>query len=72
MTQRKKWDPVRMKASIEVMRNKENGSYKASSVFKLPLKTLQSYVKDRQESSSETINQNWEGRNFFLVKAKTI
>ena len=72
MTQRKKWDPKRMKAAIEVMRNKETGSYKASSVFELPLKTLKSYVKDRQESSSEAIKQNWVGSKIFLVKEKMI
>jgi len=48
------------------------GSYKASSVFRLPLTTLQSYVKDRQESSSEAIKQNWVGSKFFLVKEKMI
>ena len=36
-----------MKAAIEARRNKEMGSYKASIVFRLPLTTLQSYVKDR-------------------------
>jgi hypothetical protein len=30
MAQRKKWNPERMKAAIEAMRNKEMGSYKAS------------------------------------------
>jgi len=33
MAQRKKWDPGRMKAAIEAIRNKEMGSYKASRVF---------------------------------------
>jgi len=61
-----------MKAAIEARRNKEMGSYKASSVFRLPLTTLQSYVKDRQESSSEAIKQNWVGSKFFLVKEKMI
>jgi hypothetical protein len=56
-----------MKEAIEVMRNKEMGSYKTSSVFNLPQKTLQSYVKDRQGSSSEAIKQNWVGSNFFCV-----
>ena len=37
------------------MRNKEKGSYKSSRIFNLPQITLQSYVKDRQKSSSETI-----------------
>jgi len=32
----KKWDPGRMKAAVEAMRNKEMGSYKASRVFGLP------------------------------------
>jgi hypothetical protein len=30
MAQRKKWDPERMKATIEGMRDKEIGSYKKS------------------------------------------
>jgi len=55
MAQRKKWDPERMKAAIEAMRNKEMDSYKASRVFSIPQTTLQRYVKDRQKSSSETV-----------------
>jgi len=55
MAQRKKWDPERMKAAIEAMRNKEMGSYNASRVFNIPHTTLQHYVKDRQKSSSETV-----------------
>jgi hypothetical protein len=54
------------------MRNKEKGSYKASRVFNLPQTTLQSYVKDRQESSSEAIKQNWVGSKFFLLKDNMI
>jgi len=47
MARMKKWDPERMKATIETMRNKEMGSYRASRVFNLPQTTLQLYVKDR-------------------------
>ena len=72
MIRKKKWDPERMKAANEAMRNKEIGNYKASRVFNLPQTTLQSYVKDRQESSSEAITQNWVGSKFFLVKEKMI
>jgi hypothetical protein len=61
-----------MKAAIEAMRNKEMGSYKASRVLSLPQTTLQSYVKDRQESSSEAIKQNWVGSKFFLEKENMI
>jgi len=62
-----------MKAATEVMRNKEMATYKASSVFNLPQKkTLQSYVKDRQESSNEAIKQNWVGSKFFVVREKMI
>jgi len=50
MVQRKKWDPKRMKAAIEAIRNKEMGSYKASRVFNVPQTTLERYVKDRQKS----------------------
>jgi hypothetical protein len=49
------------------MRNKEMGSsYKASRVFNVPQTTLQRYVKDWQESSSEATKQNWQGSKFFL------
>jgi hypothetical protein len=61
-----------MKAAIEAMRNREMGSYKVSNVFNLTQTTLQGYVKDRQESSSEAIKQNWVGSKFFLVKEKMI
>jgi hypothetical protein len=52
---RKKWDPERMKAAIEAMRNKEMGSYKASRVFNVPQTTLEHYIKDREKSSNEAI-----------------
>jgi len=61
-----------MKAAIEAVRNKEMGSYRASSLFNLPQTTLRSHVKDRQESLSETIKQNWVGSKFFFVKQKMI
>jgi len=57
-----------MKAAIEAMKNKEMGSYKASRVFNLPQTTLQSYVKDRQDSSSEALKQNCVGSNFDLAE----
>ena len=68
MAGRKKWDPERMKAAIEAMKNKEMGSYKASRVFNLPQTTLQRYVNDRQKSSCEAIKHNWVGSKFFLVQ----
>jgi hypothetical protein len=52
---KKKWDPERMKAVIEAIRNKKMGSYKASRVFNVPQTTLERYVKDRRKSSSETV-----------------
>jgi len=55
MAQRKKWNHERMKAAIETIRNKEMGSCKASRIFNMPQTTLQRYVKDRQKSSSETV-----------------
>jgi len=67
MTRRRKWDPEMMKAATEAMRNKEMGSYKASSVFNLPQTTLQGYVKVWQGSSSEAIKQNWVGSKFFSL-----
>jgi len=45
MARREKFDPERMKAANEAMRNKEMGSYKASRVFNLPQTTLQSLLK---------------------------
>ena len=41
MAQRKKWDPERMKAAIEAIRNKEMGSCKASRTFNVPHTTLE-------------------------------
>jgi hypothetical protein len=57
-----------MMAAIEAMKNEELDSYRASRVFSLPQTTLQRYVEDRQKSSSEAIQQNWVGSEFFLVK----
>jgi hypothetical protein len=50
----------------------EMRSYKGLSVFTLPKTTLQSYVKDRQESSSEATKQKLVRIKFFLVKEKMI
>jgi hypothetical protein len=50
MAHRKKWEPERMKAAIEAIRNKEMGSYKASRFFYVPQTTLKLYVKDRQKN----------------------
>jgi hypothetical protein len=55
MALRKKWDPKRMKAAIEAMRNKEMGCYKASRFFNVPQTTLQYYIKDGTKSSNETM-----------------
>ena len=44
-----------MTAAIEAIRNKEMGSYNASRVFNVPQTTLERYIKDRQNSSSETV-----------------
>jgi len=57
MAQRTKWDPERMEAAFEAIRNKEMGSCKASRVFNVPQTTLEHYVKDRQKSSSETVKR---------------
>jgi len=45
MAQRKKWDPVRMKAAIKAMGNKEMGSCRASRVFNVPQTTLSLMLK---------------------------
>jgi len=55
MAQRKYWDPERMKAAIEAIRNKEMGSCKASRIFIVPQTTPERYVTHRQKSSSETV-----------------
>jgi len=44
-----------MKATIKVIRNREMGSYKASTFFNIPQTTLECYVKDQQKSSSQTV-----------------
>jgi len=63
MTRRKTWDPDRMKAAIEAMRNKGMGSYKASRYVNVLQTTLrvQCYVQDRQKNLSEAIKENWVG-----------
>jgi hypothetical protein len=55
MAQISKWDPERMKAAIEAMRNKEMGSFTASRVFSVPQTTLGRYIIDREESPNEAI-----------------
>jgi hypothetical protein len=55
MAQRKKWEPERMKETIEAMRKKKMGSYKASRVFKVPQTTLERCIKDREKTSNEAI-----------------
>jgi len=63
--------PRRTKAAIEIVRNKEMGSYKASRVYNVPQTTLELYVKDRQKSASETVKTKlgrkqvlpWEAEN---------
>jgi len=65
----KKWDPGRMKAAVEAMRNKEMGSYKASRVFGLPHTTLQNNIKDR-ESSSEAIKTKLGRKQVLPCKAE--
>jgi len=54
-----------MEAATQAIRNKEIGSYKASRFFNVPQTTLESYVKDRQKSSSETVKTKL-GRNQVL------
>jgi hypothetical protein len=51
----RKWDPERMKAAIEAMRNKQMGSYRASRVFTVPQTTLERCIEDREKSSTEAI-----------------
>jgi len=41
MPQREKWDPERMKAAINAIRNREIGSYKASRFFNVSHTTLE-------------------------------
>jgi len=41
MARRKKWDPERIKAATEAMRNKKMDSYKESRVFKLATNTIE-------------------------------
>jgi len=52
---------------VEAMRNMEMSSYKVSSVFNLPQRTLQCYVEDRKESSSEALKQNRVRSKFFSL-----
>jgi hypothetical protein len=71
MAQRKRWDTERMKGAIETIRNKELGSYKASSVFNVPQTTLERYVNERQGSSSETIKTELGRKQVLPCEAET-
>jgi len=70
VAERKKWDPERIKAAIEALRNKEMGSYKASRIFNVPQTKLQRYVKDRQKSSSEAIETEMGRKRILLCEAE--
>jgi len=70
MAEREKWDPERMKAAIEALRNKEMGSYRASRIFNVPQTKLQRYVKDRQKSSSEAIKTEMGRKRVVLCEAE--
>jgi hypothetical protein len=59
-----------MKETIEAMRNKEVGSYKASRIFSVPQTTLERYVKDRQKSSSETVKTKLGKKQIFPCEAE--
>jgi hypothetical protein len=61
-----------MKATIESLRKRDMGSCKAPRVSNVPQTTLQRYVKDRHESSSEAIKTKLSRIKFFLVKQKMI
>jgi hypothetical protein len=69
MAQRKKWDPERIKTAIEVIRNNEMGSYKASRIFNVTQTTR--YVKDRQKSSSETVKTKFGTKQVLPCKVET-
>jgi hypothetical protein len=59
-----------MKAANEAIRNKEMGSYKVSRVFNEPQTILESYVKDRQKSSSETVKTKLGRKQVLLCEAE--
>ena len=70
MAQRKKWDPERMEAAIETIRNKEMYSCKASRVFNVLQTTLERYVKDRKRSSSKTLKTKLGRKQDFMTTAQ--
>lgn len=49
MSQRKKWDKVKMKEAVVAVKNKEMGLLKASKTFNVPRSTLKDYVKKPME-----------------------
>jgi len=59
-----------MKVAIEDIRNKEMGSYKASTVFNVPQTKLRRYVKDQQKSSSETVKAKLGRKQVLPCEAK--
>jgi hypothetical protein len=46
-----------MKAAVEVISNKEMGSYKASRIFNLPQKILQRFAKADRKSQEKQKNK---------------
>ena len=71
MAQRKEWDPERMEAAIEAVRNKEICSCKASRIFNVPQTTLQRCVKDRKKSSSETVQTKLDRKQVLPCEAES-
>jgi Tfp pilus assembly protein PilV len=71
IAQRKKWDPERMEAATEAIRNKEMGSYKASKVFNVQQTTLGPYVKDRKKCSSETVKTKLGRKQVLTCEAES-
>ncbi|KAJ8968235.1 hypothetical protein NQ317_011351 [Molorchus minor] len=64
MPKRKAWDPIRMKAAVQAMRNKEMGSFKASRVFGVPQTTLERYAKN--DTPADEIVRTKMGRSPIL------
>jgi hypothetical protein len=72
MAQRKKWDPKRMKAAIEAIRNIEWATTKCPKLSMYHKQYYSNILKNGRKAQMKQSKQNWKGSKFFLKKQKMI
>jgi hypothetical protein len=72
MAQRKKWDPKRMKAAIEAIRNIEWTATKRPKLLMYHKQHYSDILQNGRKAQMKQSKQNWKGSKFFLVKQKMI